>query len=183
MSITPTSTTVTQTITLTPGQQFVLPNGATVQSIIASGDATATSDCTIPDLSEYACSYFKITMDYGEVNGHPMDELSTLLQILTIGNTSFNFNGQKIITSGDGGDGVLITVPELNFYITDLSLIKFTDVTRVVPGGGARQVIWLYFQAPSELLSSILFEVTDRDNPVYFKVGTVAITCGETPNP
>ena len=183
MSITPTR--ITQTITITPGQQFVLPNGATVESIIASGDATATSDCTIPDLSEYACSYFKFTLSDTEGNYDPMDELSTTMQILTVGSTNFNFDSQKIITSGDS-PGTLITVAELNAYITDQSLFKFTDITRYEPGNpltNARQIIWMYFQVPESLLSSIIFELSDRGNPVYFKAGTTAITCGETPNP
>lgn len=175
MSLTPTPSTVTQTITLVPGQQFVLPNGATVESIIATGDATATSDCTIPDLSEYICSYFKITMANDSVGGEPMDNFSTELGNLTVGSTVFNLNQELVFGLS------LITKDTLNSYITDQALFKFTNTT--VTSLAERKVIWLYFQTVSELLPSVELQIFDLTNPVYFKPGPTAIDCGDYPNP
>jgi hypothetical protein len=177
MSLTPTR--ITQTITLTPGQQFVVPNGATVESIIASGDATATSDCTIPDLSEYACSYIKLVVDNDNNSGHPFDEQSTTITSVTVGTTVFDFANQLVV---DGENpGVAFPLDVYNSYITDLALFKFTAVTQV--DLSKRSYVWLYFQTPSNLLSTIEMEIIEHGNPFFAKAGTVAITCGETPNP
>jgi len=177
MSITPTR--ITQTITITPGQQFVLPNGATIESIIASGDATATSDCTIPDLSEYACSYIKLVVDNDNNPNHPFDEETTTITNLTVGTTVFDFANQLVV---DGENpGVAFPLATYNSYITDLALFEFTAVTQV--DLSRRSYVWLYFQTPSELLSTVIMEVKEHSNPFYAKAGPTEITCGETPNP
>jgi hypothetical protein len=175
MSLTPTPSTVTQTVTILPGQEFVLPNGANIISIIASGDATAESDCTLPDLSEYVCSYFKITMANDAVAGEPMDDASTKLGNLTVGDTVFYLEEQLLFS------GSLATPAVLNSYITDLGLFKFTAST--FQPLAERKVIWLYFQTVGSLLPNIELQIFDLTNPVYFKPGPTAITCGETPNP
>lgn len=180
MSITPTPTTVTQTITLVPGQQFVLPNGATIESIIASGDATAESDCTIPPLDEYICSYIKLVVDSDDNNGHPFDELSTTISNLTVGTTVFDFANQNIVSGENSGSAYPLAT--YNSYITDQSLFKFTAVTQY--NLDKRSYIWLYFQTPSALLPTVIMEIKEHTNNVFYvKAGTTAITCGETPNP
>ena len=179
MSFTPTPTTVTQTITLSPGQQFVVPNGAVVESIIASGDATAISDCTIPDLTEYACSYIKLVVDNDNNTGHPFDEQTTTITNLTVGNSVFDFANQLVVDGENPGTAFPLDI--YNSYITDLALFKFTAVTQV--NLSKRSYVWLYFQTPLELVSTVLMEVIEHGNPFYVKAGTTAITCGETPNP
>ena len=179
MSLTPTPSTVTQTVTILPGQEFVLPNGANIISIIASGDAIAESDCTLPDLSEYACSYIKLVVDNDDNSGHPFDEDTTTISYLKVGDTIFDFNDQPVV-NGDN-PGTAFPVATYNSHITDLSLFKFTNVTQV--DLSKRSYIWLYFQVPSELLSKIEMEVVEHSNPFYAKPGPTLIECGEYPNP
>lgn len=183
MSIIPPTTPITQSITITPGQQFVVPAGATIDMIIANGDATATADCEIPDPEEYVCSYFKITMNQDGDQGRPMAETTTRLDSLTVGNTVFSFNDQLIIVLG-ADPGQLISLTTLNSYITDQGLFKFTNITRdTLTSTSERQIIWMYFQVPSILLNTLELEVLDKGNPQYFKPGPTAIECGQYPNP
>jgi hypothetical protein len=180
MSLTPTPSTVTQTVTILPGQEFVLPNGANIISIIASGDATAESDCTLPDLSEYACSYIKLVVDKDNNPNHPFDEESTTISYLKVGDTVFDFNDQLIVNGED--PGVAFPLATYNSYITDLALFKFTNVTQS-NAPEKRSYIWLYFQTPASLIPTIEMQVKEHSNPVYFKAGPTAIECGEYPNP
>jgi hypothetical protein len=53
------STTIKKTIKIGPGETFVLPSGASIVTLITSGDGAAESECDLPDETPRKCWSFK----------------------------------------------------------------------------------------------------------------------------
>lgn len=178
MAYTPT-TTVVKSATIKAGETFVLPSGATIVSLVSNGDAVASSLCDLPEVEEYVCSYFKVTLDSSDIDGRPMDEPTTLISSITVGDKVFDFNGFRIIKNG-GSNSEPPNIVELNALITDLGLFSFTRVgyTQV----SQRQVVWLHFKTPASYLPYTEMKVLDNGNSVYFKANG-ELDCSSTDNP
>jgi hypothetical protein len=67
----------TRTVTLKPGEKYVLPAGAVVTSIVTDGAITVNSSCPLPTPTTYACGYFYLLIDVDSNDGHSMDEQHT----------------------------------------------------------------------------------------------------------
>lgn len=179
---TPSPTTSTQTLVITPGQTAVIPAGATITSLILDGSISVTSSCdNLPEPSNYACGVFYIIIDEDENEGHSMDEKHTVIDSLTVGNKQFAF-GTKIIVDGDN-PGTLITTAQLNAFIpsSDQPLFKFTNVTRD-SGPDKRQPIYLYFKVPEDLIDTVEMKVSNFNSIQYYK-NWDTVTCGTYPYP
>jgi hypothetical protein len=121
----------TRTVTLKPGEKYVLPAGAVVTSVVTDGAITVDSTCNnLPTPTAYACGYFYLLIDVDANDGHSMDEQHTFYVGLKVGKTTFEIN-EKVIYSGDN-PGLASVASTLNNHITDLALFKFTAVSKEV---------------------------------------------------
>jgi len=144
----------TQSITLTPGQTFVLPAGAVVTGLFVDGAITVTSSCdNLPPPGEFVCGHFYMNIDDDANDNHPNDEESTEFTSIKIGDTTYALNGLLLDQ----------TVTNLNALINSGALFTFTSFTRYViddSGDNKRRAIFLYFKVPETLVDTLELTIT-----------------------
>ncbi len=167
---TPTTTTRTlRSITIPAGDRFVLPNGAKVDSVISTNGATATSECSLPPTTDYACGQFLLILDYDTENSHSMDEQNTRIMSVNVGGVRYGIN-EKIIPSGERAESNFITVEKLNSYIPDTVPFKFTYLSNKQEGSNHRQDVYIWCKYPASLKETITLEVSNFNVSIsYFK--------------
>lgn len=144
----------TQSITLTPGQTFVLPAGAVVTGLFVDGAITVTSSCdNLPDPGAFVCGHFYMNIDDDANDNHPNDEESTVFTSIKIGDTTYEL------------DGLLLnqTVANLNALLNVGAVFTFTSFTRYViddSGDNKRRAIFLYFKVPETLVDTLELTIT-----------------------
>lgn len=167
-----------KSVVLAPGQCIVLPAGTTIDSLIVTGNASATSTCgALPAPSSYKCGYFAFYLDSDTGNLKALDETTTQYVSVKVGSTTYIIN-EYVISSGDN-PGSLLSYGTLNLHITDLAIFQFTSVNRLELSD--RQLIWLYFQVPETLYDSLELKISDRGTLYYLKPNEAV--CGEYDNP
>jgi hypothetical protein len=169
----------TRTVTIKPGEKYVLPAGAVVKSVVVDGAITVDSTCNnLPTPTAYACGYFYLILDQDSNDGHSMDELNTYYTSLKVGATIFTL-GERVIFSGNN-PGAPANAATLNNHITDPALFKVTAVSQdALSGSSKRQAIWVYFKTPSDVMNQIELVVDNRGSLQYYK--PYLGTCGEYP--
>lgn len=165
-----------KSISLAPGECIVLPAGAVIDSVIATGDAAATSTCgVLPAPSSYKCGVFYLNVDDDANDNHPNDEETTMLSWIKVGSTTYTLN--ELASS--------VSLGTLNLHITDLAIFQFTYISRYViddPGDNKRKAVYLYFQVPESLFDSLQLKITSNEGmdtpPVYYLLPSERV-CGE----
>lgn len=167
-----------KSVTLKAGETFVLPQGATVLSLVCDG-ATASSACELPECQTYKCGYLRLVVDVDDNGGHSMDETQTYIKNFTINNAVYDVN-LKVITFGDN-PGTLITAAEINNASSiDPALFTVTNVTRTV--ADKRQDIWIYIKFPADFKEYIEMTVTNFGNEQFHRI-VDEVPCGAYTNP
>jgi len=166
------STPSTKSITLLPGECFILPKDATITSIVTSGAISVTgSNCTLPTPTSYKCGVFYFfTDDTSEDDDSAMEEEYVNYEKIVIGGTTF------IIGIAAYGTSEAM----LNAYVTDQALFSFKAVQlNVAPDD--RRLYAVYFQVPEDLFDSTYLQISDRDTP--YNLPPFEATCDEYPIP
>src|SRR6187549_718070 len=90
------STSSLKSITLAPGECFVLPKGAVVQSVVTDGAITVTSSCgDLPPSTAYQCgAFYFFTDDTSEDDDTAMEEEYVNYEKIVIGGTTFTIGVQ-----------------------------------------------------------------------------------------
>ena len=144
-----------QSITLTPGQTFVLPAGAVITGLFVDGAISVTSSCdNLPPPGEFVCGHFYMNIDDDDNPNHPNDEESTEFTSIKIGDTTYVLNGLLLNQ----------TVTNLNALLNVGSLFTFTSITRYIidddPSNDKRMAIKLYFKVPETLVDTLELIIT-----------------------
>jgi hypothetical protein len=159
-----------KSITLAPGDCFVLPKDAVVTSIVTSGAISVSSDCaTLPAPTTYKCGVFYFFIDETGTDDSAMEEEYVTYTKLTVGGTSFTMNLLANSTSET----------DMNLSITDQALIKIMAIQRNVLTD--RQRFGVYFQTPSDLFSTVVLQISDRGT--VYNLPPYEATCEEYPIP
>jgi hypothetical protein len=145
----------TQSITLTPGQTFVLPAGAVVTGLFVDGAISVTSSCdNLPPPGEFVCGHFYMNIDDDDNPSHPNDEESTEFTSIKIGDTTYPLNGLLLDQ----------TVINLNALLNIGAVFTFTSITRYIidddPSNDKRMAIKLYFKVPETLVDTLELIIT-----------------------
>lgn len=160
-----------KTITLLPGECFILPKDATVSSIVTTGSITVTTECgiTLPTPVSYKCGVFYLFIDATGDDDTAMEEEYVYYNKITIGNNSYILN--ELV------DGV--PVGTLNLHVTDSALFQFMDIQYNTLGN--RKRIAVYFQTPEDLFEDVVLQISDRGT--LYNLPPYEATCEEYPTP
>lgn len=147
---TASTTTVTKTVTLVPGESFTLPPGG--ELIYTSDNNSISSDCPLPPTQTRSCYIFTVTVDADDNTSHPMDETDAL------------FNYVEIL-------GVQY---DMGFTINRDTISMYTQLVSTVPQGllevvyvdrrifSKRNQYWVTIRAIESIAESAQFKVTGR---------------------
>lgn len=171
-----TTTIVTHTLNLQPGESFTLPAGA--ELVYVSDSPSITTDCVeVPD-AEYKCGVFYFNIDEDNNDNHPLDEDSTKVANVKVGDVTYTID--QLAASA--------TVTNLNANITATGLFSFTYVNIFTindSGDDKRKAVYLYFQVVDDYYDDLLLGVTShtiggftRPTTQYYKPHD-EVTCGE----
>lgn len=164
------STSSFKTITLGPGDCFVLPKDAVVESIVTSGAIDVTSNCgNLPTPTSYKCGVFYFFLDETANSETAMEEEEVRYWKLFVGGTTFNID----ILANPASEA------DLNLYVTDQALFKFMAVQRTVLSDRVR--FGVYFQVPEDLFDATTLQLSDR--LTLYNLPPNEATCGEYPLP
>ena len=151
----------TQSITLTPGQTFVLPAGAVVTGLFIDGAISVTSSCdNLPDPGAFVCGHFYMNIDDDDNPNHPNDEETTVFTSIKIGDTTYEL------------DGLLLnqTVANLNALLNVGAVFTFTSITRYQipedPGVDKRVAVKLYFKVPETLVDTLELQIIANSDQI-----------------
>jgi hypothetical protein len=160
--------TNTRTITIGPGESIILPDGVTVTSVILDGAISVESNCPnlLPPPTSYACGVFVYQLDVDENDSHSMDEENTYYQTLTIGDTTYDLSGIRVVTGEN--PGTVQGSSSVNPSITDQSLFSVLSILRTSLFD-KRQYITMTFKAPLDLFDQIELSLYDRGIISYYK--------------
>lgn len=161
-----TNTSIT-TVTIRPGQKVILPQGATITSLVMDGSINVESSCdNLPAPSNYKCGYFVVILDRDNDGGRAMNEQDTYIQSLKVANNTYII-GEKIVASGDGDNSTLVTISELNDSVPDQAIFSFTKIRRDTLN--VRQNVYIYFKTPEELFTSVELQVNTWDTVHFYR--------------
>ena len=170
-----------KSISLAPGECFVLPKDAVVQSIITDGAITVTSNCgTLPTPTSYKCGvfYFFTDITAGDDDA-AMEEEHVQYTSVRIGNgTTFMIN-ENVMLSTVLEPGVITPVTTLNLHITDTALFEFTEIARTALGD--RQRVAVYFKVPEQFFDETTLKLSDRGT--YYLLEANEAECDSYPEP
>lgn len=164
-----TTTPSTKSITLLPGQCFVLPEGVEITSIVTSGAISVTSDCPLPTPTNYKCGVFYFFLDETANSETAMEEEEVRYWKLVVGGTTFNIDELAEPT----------TAATFNTHITDLGLIEIKVINKTVLSD--RQRYGVYFQVPADLFDATYLQISDRGT--LYNLPPNDATCNEYPAP
>jgi hypothetical protein len=165
-----------RTAIIKPGETFILPKGAIINSVIIDGTINVESSCdNLPVPSAYKCGYFYFICDVDDNDGHSMDEQSTHYSKVKVGGNIYVMN--KDIISGDN-PGTLFSVSELNTFIPDQVLFSFTAINRNVLS--KKQLIRLYFKVPDSLFDELELEINNGGSFQIYR--PIEADCGSYPS-
>lgn len=165
------STSSFKTITLGPGDCFVLPKDAVVESIIQNGAITVTSNCgNLPTPTSYKCGVFYLFIDNTGEDDTAMEEEYVTYTQIKIGGTIYLLN--ELVSGTSEAD--------LNTHVTDQALFQFKAVQINVSTGDRRRY-GVYFQVPEDLFEDTVLQISDRGT--LYNLPPNEATCGEYPIP
>lgn len=137
------TTTVTNSVTIQPGETFNLPAGSTL--IFSSDPSNLISDCADIPTDTYKCGYFYLILDNPGGSGESLTENSTFYHSVEVGGTTFNLGGDIHVIDSD--DAVQEDV--LNARVSNLALFAFADITKTELSD--RQAVNIFFRVPESL--------------------------------
>lgn len=141
----------TQSITLTPGQTFVLPAGAVVTGLFIDGAISVTSSCdNLPDPGAFVCGHFYMNIDEDTSDNHPNDEESTIYKSIKIGDTSYTLGGLLWTTSAATLNTTYLSAIGALFQFTDIQVYAIDD-----PGDNKRRAVKAFFKIPETLVDTL----------------------------
>lgn len=165
-----TSESTFKSITLTPGQCFILPVGAVVQSVVTEGAIDVTSTCgDLPAPTSYKCGVFYFFLDETADDDTAMEEEYVTYTQIKIGGTIYILN--ELANSASEID--------LNLHVTDTALFQFKAVQRNVLDD--RQRLGVYFKVPEDLFDVTVLQLSDRGT--LYNLPANEATCDEYPIP
>ena len=167
---------VLRIVTVKAGQTYVLPKGATVESMTSDGGATVTSECPLPPMGQYVCGYFYFLVDKDSHNSHSMNEQDTKMVHLKVGDKIYPID--LLIVTGEDSSSRPQKKADLNAKISDKGIFSFTAVTHD-QSPTKRQGVWLYFKVPEALRDTVEMEVDNRGSIQYYR--PVDVECGTLP--
>lgn len=172
MAIVPDTTPSVKSITLAPGECFVLPKDAVVQSIVTSGAINVTSNCgTLPAPTSYKCGVFYYFLDdTTEDDDTAMEEEHVTFTKLVVGGTTYTLAGLAKDASP----------ANINMYIIDQALFQVMEVAKNLTPDD-RQLIAVYFQTPEDLFDLVYLQISDRGT--LYNLPPNEATCEEYPIP
>lgn len=154
------STKITKTITIKPGEQFVIPNGANVTTIIG----TVSSDgCVLPAATQLQCYLMLWETTTGELNDAYYDKL-------IIGDLEFNLS--NIPMGGvDGISYLYSALVNLNSPFIIPKCSRFEEITRgnwvskyLFPKSSVPPKVRIKNPASSALDNNIFVEFVEDNN-------------------
>lgn len=168
-----TTSTVTNSATLAPGETFTLPAGA--ELIFTSNPANTLSDCVEIPVDTYKCGYFYIILDNPGGGGESLSETSTFYNSVKVGTTIFNMGGNIPVIDDD--DAVQEDV--LNTTITNQALFLFTEVLKNELAD--RQSLNIFFRVPESMFNETRLSFLNWGMPFWLE--PTAVDCGTYPEP
>lgn len=109
-------TKANKSITLAPGEKFILPPNSTILSITGELDSTCDN---LPEPQVLACYYFQWEMEGPGASGSDAWESGTVDEI-TVGTTSYTVNGDAYLENNDGASKLLLALTSAGFL--DISI-------------------------------------------------------------
>lgn len=168
-----TPTTVTNSVTLQPGETFNLPSGATL--VFASDSASLTSSCVEIPTGTYKCGYFYLIIDNPGGSGESLSETSTFYNSVQVGTTNFDMGGDiHVIESDDATEEAV-----LNATISNQALFLFTEVLKNELAD--RQSLNIFFRVPEEFFDDTRLEILNWGMPFWLE--PTEVDCGVYPDP
>lgn len=166
----------TQTITLQPGESFVLPSGA--QIIYTSDPENLQSDCAEIPNTEYACGYFFIVLDADNNDNHSMD-MNTRYVSIKIGNITYTID--EVILYGDSNSPTPTNETTLNNHVTNTGLFEFMAVRENEVT--SRTHIHVYFKVLETYYNDVRLVINNNNVGSIYEVPPISATCGSYPDP
>lgn len=181
MAKAPNTTTSLKSITLLPGECFVLPKDAVVESIITDGAIDVTSNCgDLPTPTSYKCGVFYFFMQKtAPDDDQAMEEEHVEYTSVKVGGTTFMIN-EKVMLITAIEPGTATPVATLNLHITDPALFQITEIVRNTDPAD-RQRVAVYFKVPENFFDSTTMKISDRGT--YYILEPNEATCDEYPEP
>lgn len=159
-----------KSITLGPGDCVTLPKNVVISSIVINGSITATSNCTLPTPTAYACGVFYFFIDDTGDDDTAMEEEYVYYNKVTVGNSSFIIN--------EVADN--LTEAAFNLHISDLALFEVKSIQYNTETNNRKRIA-VYFQTPADLFDSAVLQLSDRGT--LYNLPAYAATCEEYPQP
>lgn len=145
-----TSTKITKTITLTPGESFTLPPDG--ELIYTSDNNSISTDCPLPPVQAMGCYIFTVTVDNDNNTSHPMDESDAIFDYVEILGTQYPMGFGINRTTVSMYSELVSSIPQ--------GLLKVTFVDRRI--FDKRNQYWITVQALENVAESAQFKVTGK---------------------
>lgn len=149
-------TKIVKTVTIKPGEQFVLPPGANVTTVIGT---VGSSGCTIPPPTELGCYYFRYELSGPGAGGSNAWE-NGIIEDVKINNTVSLINYNGYWTNEPTGSLPIESV----LYSTGV----FFNITTSVSSVGDAVFFTINFKLPISLKDVVFLHLKSSDNNEIF---------------
>lgn len=166
-------TTITKTVSISPGEQFTLPNGATIISI--SDILDNSCGLVLPDPEPFVNYKYAFAINEDNNHDHPMGHFVNISEIW-VNNTPITlaFSAQDITNNVDNASKVGVWHSEVaanNLLMTSVPL-RFVSVVFDPRGSNTRaDNVTVTIKMPESYLDKVLLKIVNDkfDNGLYLK--------------
>lgn len=165
-------TTITKTVSISPGEQFTLPNGATIVSI--SDILDNSCDFTLPDPEPFVNYKYSFALNEDNNDDHPMGHIVNISEVL-VDNVAISlaFSNQDTDNTNNGTKvGVWNSeVGANNLLLTSVPL-RFISVAFDPRGSNSKaDSAIVTIKMPESYLNKVLLKIVNDkfDNGLYLK--------------
>jgi len=165
------ATTITRSVTISPGESFTLPAGATVISL--TDVLTNTCDVELPEPEPFVEYQYIFALNQDDNDSHPMGgevDINSLLIDNTVVN--LNFTVQNTDNSGNGTriSQWNLEVPDNNVLLNSYP-IKFTTIVGNTSIGSKYDLVIVSIRMPESYQDKVLLKVVNDKFPngLYLK--------------
>lgn len=167
-----TTTTITKTVSISPGEQFTLPNGATIISI--SDILDNSCDFTLPDPEPFVEYKYSFALNEDDNDNHPMGHLVNISEISVDNVTiSLDFSAQDTDNTNNGTKvGVWNSEVAANNLLMTSVPLRFISVVFDPRGSNVKaDSAIVTIKMPESYLNKVLLKITNDkfDNGLYLK--------------
>ncbi len=163
--------TITRSVTISSGESFTLPNGATVVSI--TDTLSNTCGITLPDPEPLVDYEYTFSINQDDSDEHPVGGYVNIESVLIDGTSiTLAFTGMNTDNSGNSGDvGVWSGEIVANNNILSSQPVKFVSITYsagVVGSISKSDLVTVVMKMPESYLSKVFLKITNDKFPNGF---------------